>query len=117
MGSAPLQALLMRLRLHPIYWRRYRRNERALRKCWESLLLSSYRRPMEAGSCAFWACFRRMLPEALTDRYSYEKAVTAISGIYFAGSETTVNAMCALQIRRVLRAMLCCPLLRLCLRL
>ena len=54
-----------------------------------------YERPMEEDSAAFWACIRRAWPDAMTDNEHYEEAIVAFSAFYFAGTETTVNAMCA----------------------
>lgn len=89
----PLANALIAWRLHPAYWARYRPNVRKLRASWEAIAREAYERPMEEGSTAFWACVRRAYPEALTDRGQWEHAVTSISLIYAAGSETTANGV------------------------
>ena len=89
----PFARPLMLWGLHPLYWQRYRPNFRKLRSGFERIARHTYTRPAEEGSTAFWACVRRAFPNGLTDGAHWQRAVTSISLMYAAGSETTANAV------------------------
>ena len=73
---------------------RYRRNYRTCRRQWETLVQHSYTRPAPAeDNTAFWACLRRAIPNALTDKSAYDRAVANTGAMYLAATESTVIAI------------------------
>ena len=101
MGEVALGPVLVPLithGLHPGYLR-YRRNWRATRKIWTSLIAEAYARPMPddaevaATGIPFWACLRRAFPDAMRDKREYEQCVANFMLVYGAGLETTASSI------------------------
>ena len=95
---APASIPLITHGLHPGYFR-YRRNWRATRKIWTSLVAEAYARPMPddaevaATGIPFWACLRRAFPDAMRDKREYELCVANFMLVYGAGLETTASSI------------------------
>lgn len=106
----PLSVAALQWRVSALYWRRYRPNIRKLRAAWARIAREAYTRPWEEDSPAFWACVRRAYPDALTDTLHWRRAMSNISLMYVAGTETTSNAigmiLAALAVDRGSRARL-----------
>ena len=92
-AANPLAIALTPLGLYPGAGRQ-RRNYRAMRSLWRSLVEHAFAQPEPPETkTAFWACLRRAFPNAMTDDAEMEKALANTGLMYGASSETTITSL------------------------